>query len=684
MQEPRSSLRRFVATLVVVAGATAVLVTGAGASTPGGDVRLTNDCLPFSASNPNPDTDANGNPVNPLASDSCPTSGGYITNYAMNGSPSGAVPPDPVISECSVARGRQNEPAVAVDPRNTSVLLGSSNDYCGVYATRNAQGVPVALGPIWLGYYRSENGGSSFQSSLVPGYPGDNTPFASLSGARTASAGDPVIAWDNHGRAFFGSESSDDPSGSPKTFGDVFVARFENPGGAAAADTTADGKRYKGTTIVSRGSSAPNLLGVFNDKTAIEVDRTAGKCEGNVYFAYSRFTGNGTNAIYFSRSTDHGITFSNVQKITESIHGVQFPDISVTSNGHVYVTFRQFESVGRQTDNVVIVKSTSCGQTFQRPQVVTDFIHHDAQDVLDPEPVPTPTNPATDEPFGGADKDVQGNARDCGDFSSHCKSGYTFFRRDTQVRSTADQLDAGHEWVYIVYDPTKPGTQVDTGTTYGSIEVGKGSQSGIFFVRWDGATGKISAGPTLIDPQALGHQTFPDISADGGVLHTLWWDSRNDPCYSPTRPIGNCVDAAGHPTGTVPSLDVYAATSTDAGAHWHGVTSTETSTKVTDVMSNPNYEQFSNRTVPFAGDYLWVTSLGDFSYGVWTDWRNTRQGTDPREATEDEDNTTADVFQCRKVNSSTDKKGNVSKSFSGDLCPHAGGLDQNIYGDHTP
>ncbi len=84
-----------------------------------------------------------------------------------------------------------------------------------------------------------------------------------------------MIAWDNHGRAFFGSESSDDPAGTPKTFGDVFVARFRNPDGTDAADhDTKDGLEYYGTTVVAKGSSAPNLLGKFNDKTAIEADRT--------------------------------------------------------------------------------------------------------------------------------------------------------------------------------------------------------------------------------------------------------------------------------------------------------------------------------------------------------------------------------------------------------------------------
>ena len=72
-----------------------------------------------------------------------------------------------------------------------------------------------------------------------------------------------------------------------------------------------------------------------------------------------------------------------------------------------------------------------------------------------------------------------------------------------------------------------------------------------------------------------------------------------------------------------------------------------------------------------------MTSLGSFSFGVWTDWRDTVQGIDPREVPEDEDDATADVVQCRTFDTATGV-------WSGDTCPRAGGLDQNIYGDHTP
>jgi hypothetical protein len=616
-----------------LAACATVLFAGAiSASTPGGDVRLTHD---------------EG------------ASGSYVSAYTLA---TGTAYTDATLQECGASRGRQNEPAVAVDPRNTSVILGSSNDYCGVYNRGAAAG---AVGPIWLGYYRSENGGSSFISSLVPGYPDDQSPYRALSQARTASSGDPVIAWDAEGRAFFGSESSGDPAGTPKTFGDVWVARYVNSGGG----TVNDGKRYAGTTIVARGSSAPNLLGKFNDKTTIEADHNGGRCANNVYFAWSQFHGNaGGVGIEFSRSTNHGVTFSKGVKVSQTISDVQFPDIAVTGNSNIYLVFRSFDSGrGPETDSIYYVKSTDCGATFTRPRLLQNFVPNDAVDESAPEAAPAQA--VDDDPTGGEEPD-QGSARDCGDFADACASGYTFFRRDTQPRATADQFDtANPDRFYVVYDATK-GPEVPTGTSYGTDGQGLAGQAAIFFLRVDGANGAKEVGPTVIDNQSTGHQVFPDISADGGVLHTIWWDSRNDTCYDITRPIGNC------PTGTtVPSLDAYGASSTDDGTTWPMASKQ----RVSDVTTNPNYEQFDNRAVPFAGDYLYVTSLGSFAYSVWTDWRNTVQGDDPREtedAGEDEDATTADVHQCRTQD--------ASGAWSGDTCPHAGGLDQNIYGDLSP
>jgi hypothetical protein len=116
------------------------------------------------------------------------------------------------------------------------------------------------------------------------------------------------------------------------------------------------------------------------------------------------------------------------------------------------------------------------------------------------------------------------------------------------------------------------------------------------------------------------------------------------------------------------ALDVYAATRPVAGGPW------TTATRMSDVTTNPNYEQFGGRTVPFAGDYLWIDSKAGVTFGAWTDWRDTVAGVDQRETTQDE--TGADVLQCRTQR--------ADGSFTGDTCPRAGGLDQNIYGDLAP
>src|SRR5919201_708790 len=448
-------------------------------------------------------------PANARLTNDNSAGGGYVSDYTLvTGNPY----TDDVLTTCSQSRGRQNEPSVAVDPRNPQVIVGSSNDYCPVF---NADGTFLGLGDIWLGYYRSENGGSSFHRSLD----------------------------------------------------------------------------------VAQGSAAPNLLGKFHDKTAIEVDRTGGPCDGYVYFAWARFTGGGPNgfnsSVYFSRSTDHGATFSAPMKLSQTVHGIQFPDISVPGNGHVYVTYRQFADVRSHStvDAIAYNASTNCGASFSSPRLVQAF-----------------------EPYDPTDISVLGGiSTDCGDFAFACISGYTFMRGGTQVRSTADQHDTAHDYVYVAYDPSIPGTEVPSGTTYGSITSedlpakyhrNVGSQSGIYFFRLNGATGAHTAPVLIDDPRARGGlQRFPDISVDAGRMHALWWDSRNDACYSPARPLGNCANKS-----TVPSIDAYSAAGVASTLTW------SPAVRLSDVTSNPNWEQFGGRSIPFGGDYLYISSVGAFSY----------------------------------------------------------------------
>src|ERR1700730_11808137 len=68
---------------------------------------------------------------------------------------------------------RQNEPSIAVSTRNPQHLLAGANDYRTVDLNFFATG---ETGDAWLGIFKSFDAGASWQSTLLPGYPLDQTP----------------------------------------------------------------------------------------------------------------------------------------------------------------------------------------------------------------------------------------------------------------------------------------------------------------------------------------------------------------------------------------------------------------------------------------------------------------------------------------------------------------------------
>src|SRR5690349_1119799 len=104
---------------------------------------------------------------------------------------------DATLLSCSTGRRTQNEPSVAVDPRDPSIVVAGSNDYCAE--------IQNGSGNVWAGYYRSTDGGSHWTDSLVPGYPADASPAgaASPTSGSCAAAGDPTQAFDGAGRLFY-------------------------------------------------------------------------------------------------------------------------------------------------------------------------------------------------------------------------------------------------------------------------------------------------------------------------------------------------------------------------------------------------------------------------------------------------------------------------------------------------
>jgi hypothetical protein len=516
---------------------------------------------------------------------------------------------DKVLTRCSVDRRMQNEPTLALDPRNPAVRTAGSNDYCTV---------PTA-GDAWAGFYRSIDSGATWTDSLLPGYRGDasaqgtSSPIAQMVAGGAFAAGDPVMSWDGNGNLFYMGNNfnrgiADGNSNATRdNTGDVWVATYA---AANSHDSTTDGSKYVRTVILATNTFG---LGSFNDKTNVFADPAT----GNVYAAWSDFHGTGCNEILFSRSTDHGATFSAPLKISSNICGNQGPSIVVGPSGQVDVAWigTTGGSKARAANTVsgaAFVSSTDFGQTFSKAGLAVTY------------------TPFTSEEFSG------NGARECGDVPFNCPTGFTFPRFDLASP-------------YLAADNVH-------GTLVMAFQAAQASGQGqVAFVRSTDGGASWSA-MALLAPSTSGHQFFPFLTASGGRVSAVWYDSRGDANYAATR--APCNSPMGQ---TSACLNVRYAESMDGGKTWGA------SVQVTNVATNPDFEQFGGRRVPFFGDYITVAAVGDTIAVDWTDQRNTMGAPDPKG-----DNDGADVAGDPETG------GACTSSFTA-CFDGTGGLDQNIY-----
>jgi hypothetical protein len=509
---------------------------------------------------------------------------------------------DATTTACSTGRRSQNEPTVAVDPRNTRVVVAGANDYCAA----------IVNGDVWTGYYRSTDGGSTWRDSLVPGYPNDTSAagVASPVHGTCGAAGDPSQAFDPDGRLFYAFICF---NRAQPVNGGVYVARY-----------TRDGATYDRTVLVKAGTpSGQFLTGLFQDKINLTVDQTAGAFSGNVYVAWSQYDGFApNNAVLFSRSTDHGLTYSNPIRVTPTSLGTgSFTDLAVGPDGSVYLTYLTYPSSSNPTTDVWLAKSTDGGVSFGDPAHVATIENFDSSQ------------------FSG------NGATDCGDGPFACPSGLTFSRFTSAPAVAADATG-----VHVVWNGELPSGQ--------SKVFVRNSPNGI---DWPTPAATLDAVP-------VGHQWTPDIASAAGVLSVVFYDSRADPAYSPSLPPGNT--ASGTNSGDV--VHTYVAKAIKGGRNW-------TETQISTAGSNFGWETHGSRRDGFWGDYIYISAVGRTVVAVWTDSRDLVPGADPRETGADDDADGFDVFQpCTYVPNDINAA-SYSSPTVGDPCLSQGGLDQNIY-----
>jgi hypothetical protein len=504
---------------------------------------------------------------------------------------------------CSTGRRPQNEPTVAIDPSDTEVVVAGSNDYC-----RQTVG-----GDVWAGYHRSTDGGLTWRHSLVPGYPGDESAAGQASplSGQCAAAGDPTQAFDADGRLFYAFICF---NRTKPVNGSVYVASYGDHGAT-----------YERTVLIKKGTpSGLFLTGLFQDKINLTVDQTSGPGSGNVYVAWSQYDGFApTNAVLFSRSTDHGLSFSRPVRVTPVELGTaSFADLAVGPDGAVYLTYLTYPSSARPTWDIWLSKSTDQGRSFGPARHVDTITAFDS------------------------DQFSQNGFVDCGDGPFACPTGFTFSRFFSSSAVAAD-----NDGVHVVYTAETPAGQA-------KIFI-RNSPDGI---DWP-------TPPTTIDAVPVGHQWFPDIGAADGVLTVVFNDSRADPAYSPDRPPGNT--AAGVNSGDV--VNAFVAQSSDSGQTW-------IETQVSSHGSNYGWETHGARRVGFWGDYNYVSAVPGAVHVVWTDSRDLVPGTDPREVGPDDDMDGFDVYQpCTYVPNDINAAAYQAPLIQ-DPCLSQGGLDQNLYG----
>jgi hypothetical protein len=278
---------------------------------------------------------------------------------------------------------RQNEPSLAVSTRNSLHLLAGANDY----RTVDLPGLPGGeeTGDAWLGVFKSFDGGQTWQSTLLPGYPQDPSAvgLASVLKGFTAAA-DPVVRPGTNGLFYY----SGIVFNRGTNVGEVFVSRFIDLDNKENGDVTQglDTIKYLDATVIDSGTS-----GQFLDKPWVTADVPrpgAGQCTinvspmqtfaaGNVYMAYAMFTGSQSTKIMFTRSLDCGATWSKPTKLSESNSINQGTTIAVDPlSGALYVAWRRF-ATSSQSDAIVIAKSTNFGKTFTKASDVATIIPFD-------------------------------------------------------------------------------------------------------------------------------------------------------------------------------------------------------------------------------------------------------------------------------------------------------------------
>jgi hypothetical protein len=517
---------------------------------------------------------------------------------------------------------RQNEPSMAISSRNPLHIVAGDNDYRSVDIPL-VSGESAPTGDAWLGFFTSLDGGQTWTSNLVPGYPQDTSLAGILSPIHNLGAGaDPMVRAGTNGMFYYSGLAFNRQVGGTSK---VFLASYTDDNNLEGSSPV----RYLWTTTMATGNS--NL---FEDKPAIAVDiprSWSGICivpnlplnttqifsAGTIYSAWTQFTGPESNAvasIMYSKSTNCGLTWTRPVQISGTAKTNQGASLAIDpTTGGLYIVWRVFASSNpTQADAIMYTASYDGGNTFIKAQLVANINSFD-----------------------------QGNTS-------------VSFRTNDYPQVTVD----ANSRVYVAWSQRNVGNIATTGGDARIVvSTGKLTSSKTAPVSWGAAL------PVDSIYQGRGHQIMPGMAFSAGKLTVAWYDLRNDDMVAIYTALGvdgqfseeleNDGGAPDFPSfGTyiqdpappypgdarLQTLDVRAAQappgnppvflpSVQVTNYPYG--SVPGSSQIEQLQVDPpNFPMFESGTLPFFGDYIDVAGPTFIPNSNGT-WRFNNQSTDP-------------------------------------------------------
>jgi HYR domain len=398
---------------------------------------------------------------------------------------------------------QQNEPSCAVQPSNAQNIFCGYNDYRGVDI--------ASIGDAWIGASMSRNGGETWTSRLIPGFPGDTT---SLNEAFAADATVAAVP----GMALLGFIAAGRDSNST---GGMYLQLWpeENKEDGAPWSYLDTLTVFSGTSgqFVDKPAMLVTLSGGVPVDTALPKGITRKLPPAAIHVAYANFSGNDSNdsaSIYYIRSTDYGQSWSNKSKLSESIALNQGAALAANGNT-ILAVWRQFDKNNNQADSFAYAISTNGGANWSKPATV---------------PVPADQICTFDQPSQLPEANYAFRTKALPSLVSDGKRFYLLWARRT--------LDE-----------------------FGNLSCTRG-RSRIAYLTTDGTSWDTTI--RLVDGQPndlLSHQFMPAAFAAGGVVEVSWYDTRDDEFYrdasSPAYSPFIVDESSGGPVNRRHTADIY-------------------------------------------------------------------------------------------------------------------------------